>query len=166
MHIQHLEPVGKHCIWIKALYMHVSGLLPVAMIVITCLFEFRLLKDVCPVVGGLLPLCSFVCSWKLEEWSRELVLSVGQVVPRHWPDTSLGWSTQVIWAGKAEQMPLSYTCCHTQRRLLLTCRCLKVSSFGSLSLFTTENKVGCGIWISEQILEDLFDTRWGRKGQN
>lgn len=44
-----------------------QGLLPVAIVVISCLFELRLLKVVCPVVGGLLPLCSFVCSWKLEE---------------------------------------------------------------------------------------------------
>lgn len=54
---------------------------------------------------------------------------------------------------------------HTQRRLVLTCRCLKVSSFGSLSLFTTENKVGCGIWISEQIFDDLVTQlreKWGK----
>lgn len=95
--------------------------------------------------GWLLSLCSLICERKLEKWGRKLFCSFSQILP--WPglDSSLGWRTQVWNINTANLIYLVVLsglkkifkgiCC------FMIYRCIKVSSFGSLSHFRKENKV-------------------------
>lgn len=121
----------------------------------TRLFEFNLLTY-----------CVSCCRWALTTLLIHLFVETGGMRPRarslFWPSraTTLTWSiTGLDLAGKLQGIikaePMAslkhVDLYHAPMLPLLTCRCLKVSSFGSLSLFRKENKV-CGvIWTCDQI---------------